>query len=200
MVNAPSINNLMKRFLTYLIPCACIVLLAFTFKSLKNIEFAYPKNKSAAFYLESDKFKKFTKEWRGEDYYYMSEDGVDGFICSVLFYKLNAKEVKSLVEAPRQMVDGPATSPAYPMSYFTSYSKLAKYESNKSQWGDPTKDFMYSQADIKEFNGIQVNQKNMFGYAMFGSDLFVKIHLSKVACTAKDSTVMRKILDGLKIK
>jgi hypothetical protein len=175
-------------------------LLAFTFKSLKSIEFGYPKNKSATFYLESDKFKKFTKEWRGEDYYYMSENGEDGFICSVLFYKLNAKEVKSLVEGPRQMVDGPATSPAYPMSYFTTYAKLAKYESNKSQWGDPAKDFMFSHADIKEFNGVQVNQKNMYGYAMFGNDLFVKIHLSKVACTAEDSTVMRKILDGLKIK
>jgi hypothetical protein len=59
---------------------------------------------------------------------------------------------------------------------------------------------MFSHADIKEFNGIKMNQKHMYGYAMFGKDLFLNIHLSKVGCTPEDSTAMKQLLDGLRKK
>jgi hypothetical protein len=180
------------------------VSMAFT-SDVKEIEFNYPKNKEAVFTMTTNKFKKFTKEWRGSDYYYMCENGEDGIICSVLFYKLTKKECEMLIDVPRQLVEAhlveaPEVSPAYPMMYFTNYSNLKKFESNQSTWGEPTDDFMFSQSDIKEFDGVVVNQKHMYGYAMFGKDLFANIHLSKVDCSPQDSTSMRQILQSLKKK
>ena len=149
--------------------------------------------------MTTNKFEKIEKEWRGTDYYYITENK-DGFICSVLFYKLNPDEVKQFVEFPRQLLGSPQNSPAYPQSYFSSYSPTKKYEINEQKWGDLTGDFMFRQTDIPEFEGKKVNQKNMFAYAMFGKDLFVNIHLSKGNCTPTDSLEMRQILEGLKKK
>lgn len=193
----------MKKKLIILLALT-IVSIAFT-SNKKEIEFNYPKDKNASFFMMTDKFKKFKKEWRGADYYYMCESGDDGFVCSVLFYKLTNEEKLMYVDHMKVLLDKevpnfPAISPIYPQAYFTTKSNLAQYESNKSLWGDLKSDFMYSQADILEFNGVKVNQKHMYAYTMFGKDLFVNIHLSKVGCTREDSTVMRQILDGLKIK
>ena len=188
----------MTKSLTFLFAFAFISM-AFS-SGKKEIEFTYPKNKDATFFMSTDKFKKFQKEWRGMDYYYLCENGEDGFICSVLFYKLNKEEEKSLVDMPKQLLSGPEVSPLYPQTYFTTNSNLKKYESNQTKWGELTDDFMFSHADVKEYNGIKINQKHMYGYAMFSKDLFVSIHLSKVGCTPEDSTAMRQILDGLKKK
>jgi YHS domain-containing protein len=183
-----------------------IILLALTIISMafksdkKEIEFTYPKNKQASFLMTTDLFTKFQKEWRGADYYYMSEKGDNGFVCSVLFYKLNKDEEQMLVDMPRQLLGGPEVSPLYPLTYFSTNSNLKAFESNQIKWGDPSDDFMFSHADIKEFNGIKMNQKHMYGFAMFGKDLFVNIHLSKVGCTPEDSTAMKQLLDGLRKK
>lgn len=158
-------------------------------------EFSYPKSKDATIIMASDKFEDFKEEWRGDDYYYICEEGDRGIICSILFYKLNKQEQIRMVDPY-----GDATSPSIPLLYFSSNSNLKNYESNKQSWGEMTEDFMFRQADIVEFDGKKVNQKNMFAYCMFGKDLFVNIHLSKVNCTAEDSTAMRQILAGLKKK
>ncbi len=184
-----------KIFLTIL----AITLLSFISDDKNNFEFNYPKNKDAAFTMATDKLKKFKKEWRGEDYYYISENGNDNFICSVLFYKLNKNEVKDLHEIEKQS-GAPKGSPVYPMIHFSGSSNTKQYETNEHTWGDPNGEFMFRQVDIKEFNGQKLNQKNMFGYTMFGEDLYVNVHLSKVLYTPEDSIAMVKILDGLKKK
>jgi len=178
-----------------------IVLFILSFTADKNIvEFRYPKNKEATVVMSTDKFEEFDKEWRGTDYYYYSNKNKDSILCSVLFYKLNDDEVKRFVDFPRQLLGSPQTSPAYPLAYFSQYSPTKKYEVNEQKWGDLSTDFMFRQTDIPEFEGQKTNQKNMFAYTMFGKDLFVNIHLSKINCTATDSIFMRQILDGLKKK
>lgn len=179
------------------------ILLAFTFLSLtiqsdeKEILFSYPKNSEIAFTMKTGKFKKFKEEWRGADYYFSCENGENGLVCSVLFYKLSEEEKEMLVDVPRKLLNGPEISPVYPQTFFTVNSNLKKYESNQLKWGEATDDFMFSHSDVKEFNGMKINQKHMYGYAMFGKDMFVNIHLSKVSCTPEDSTAMREILVGL---
>ncbi len=186
----------MKKILTVLFP---LMIISMGFTMDKNeLVFTYPKNKAASFSMETDLFNKFKKEWRGADYYYICDNNDRGFICSVLFYKLNKEEQQMMVDMPRTLLKGPELSPVYACSYFTTNSSLKKYESNVKKWGEITDDFMFSQSDVKEFDGVEINQKNMFGYTMFGNDLFVNIHLSKVECTPEDSTIMRKILDGLR--
>jgi hypothetical protein len=170
----------------------------FSFKSSENapFEFSYPKRDNTTIVLSAADFKKFKKEWRGQDYYYYSESK-NGIICSILYYKLNDDEVLSLIDAPKKMTGGPDVSPAYPFAYFANYSNLKKYEKNNVDWGEPTDDFMFRQNDLPEFEGVKVNQKHMYGYAMVDKDLFVNIHLSKTAYTKSDSTTMREILNSL---
>jgi hypothetical protein len=115
------------------------------------------------------------------------------FICSVLFYKLNSDEQKAMVEPL-----GGMTSAGIPFLYFSESSNLKKYERNNVGWGEMEDDFMFRQNDILELQGIKINQKHMYAYAMFGKDLFVNIHLSKINCTPGDSTAMRKIMHTLK--
>jgi hypothetical protein len=188
------LSNYLKVFLFVVIALSCS---SFSGKKSK-VEFEYPGVKDARFSMFTDKFRKFKKEWRGEDYYYISEKGRGDMICSVLFYRLNPDEVKDLIDAPRQQLGLPAASPAYPLSYFSSHSPTMKYESGNERWGKPDDDFMFNQNDIKEFDGIAVNQKNMHAYAMFGNNLFVNVHISKINCTKEDSTVMREVLASLK--
>lgn len=172
---------------------AAITLILFSFSGgNRTIEFKYPKEKSAKFTMDTDAFKKFSEEWRGEDYYYMSEKGKNGMICSVLFYKLNAAEQKRMVDPFGEGMAG------IPFAYFSESSKLKKYESNNASWGEMKDDFMFRQNDIMEMEGMKIGQKHMYAYAMFGKDLFVNVHLSKVLCTPEDSTAMRQILAGLK--
>jgi len=175
----------------YLIVLTAILM---SFTGDKNvIEFAYPKSNDAKFTMTTDKFKNFTKEWRGEDYYYMCENGNSNIICSVLFYKLNKDEQKLMVEPMGGMI-----TPGIPLIYFSEKSNLKKYERNNNSWGEMTDDFMFRQNDILEFEGVKMKQKHMYAYCMFGKDLFVNVHLSKTNYTADDSTAMRQILDGLK--
>jgi hypothetical protein len=185
-------NGIKIIFLIYF----SFLLLAFV-ENKNTIAFGYPKNKNAVFTMNAGKFKTFKQEWRGEDYYYLSENEEDSIICSVLFYKLNKNEQLLLVEDPRQIFNFPESSPAYPLTYFSNYSNLKEFESDNRKWGDANGDFMFSESDIKEMQGTMVNQKNMNAYTMFGTDLFVNIHLSKINYTKKDSIAMREVLDGL---
>ena len=167
----------------------------FSFSGDKQlIEFKYPKNKDAKFTISTDAFKKFKEEWRGEDYYYLSESGESDIICSVLFYKLNKDEQKLMVDPFGEPNSG------IPFIYFTNSSNLKKYEKNDKSWGTMTDDFMFRQNDILDFEGIKIKQKHMYAYGMFGKNLFVNIHLSKTNYTADDSTKMRQVLDGIQKK
>ena len=174
-----------------------IGLLSFKLADKKVFEFNYPKRKGVDISLSADHFKKFTKEWRGTDYYYYAEG--DGFISSVLYYKLNDDEKVELIDAPKTAISGPDKSPAYPYAYFKNYSNLKSMERNDSSWGKPTDDFMFRQNDVV-IDGTQFSQKHMYGYAMVDKDLFVNIHLSKTGCSTSDSTEMMDILKSLTIK
>jgi hypothetical protein len=182
-----------KWFLLFSLP----VLLSFILADKKAFEFAYPKRKGTDITLSADHFKKFTKEWRGTDYYYYGEG--DGFICSVLYYKLNGDEKLELIDAPKAAIGGPDKSPAYPYAYFKNYSNLKSMEKHDSTWGAPTDDFMFRQNDVV-IEGTQFSQKHMYGYAMADKDLFVNIHLSKTGCSPSDSTEMMDMLKSLTIK
>ncbi len=171
-------------------------LLSFKFADTKLFEFSYPKRDNTTITLSAENFKKFTKEWRGADYYYYGESK-DGIICSILYYKLNDEEKLSLVDAPQKAMGGPEISPAYPFAYFSNYSNLKKYERNVENWGKATDEFMFRQNDILEFEGVKIRQKHMYGYAMADKDLFINIHLSKTDFTFADSTAMRQILNSL---
>ncbi|WP_430813857.1 hypothetical protein [Carboxylicivirga sp. RSCT41] len=188
----------MRQLLTIL---ALASILAF--KSDKNeVVFKYPKLKDKEIVMKTSAFEKFRKEWRGKDYYYLCDKGHNGMVCSVLFYKLNEEEKMMYVDLARAMIgkECPEISPAFPLAYFTNYSNLKKYETNISKWGNKGDDFMFSHADIKDFNGTQINQKHMYAYAMMSNDLFVHIHLSKTFCTKNDSIVMAKTLNSLHIR
>ncbi len=161
----------------------------------KTIEFNYPRSKDAKFIMTSDKFEKFNIEWRSEDYYYMSENGDNDITCTVLFRKLNKAKQKLIVASSKEIA-----SSSLPLLYFADNSELKKYEINNFNWGLKTDDFMFRQNDIQEFKGIKIKQKNMYAYCIFDEEVFVKIHLSKINCTANDSIEMRQILKTLKKK
>ena len=173
-----------------------LVLSLLSFSSEEQpIEFNYPKKKNATITMATGAFKKFKKEWRGEDYYYLCENSENGIICSVLFYKLNENEQKRMVDPFDP--EGKSTSPMIPFTYFLN-SNLKKYEQNNATWGAATEDFMFRQNDILDFEGVKMKQKHMYAYCMIERDLFVNIHLSKINYTAKDSIEMRTILGSLK--
>ncbi len=171
-----------------------IGLFSFNLIEPRLFEFSYPKKKGTEITLTAQHFKKFKNEWRGSDYYYYAEQ--DGFICSVLYYKLNEEEKLTLVDAPRAAISGPDISPAYPYSYFKNYSQLKSMEKNDSSWGEANDDFMFRQNDVV-IEGTQFSQKHMYGYCMVDKDIFVNIHLSKTGCSATDSTEMMDILKSL---
>ena len=166
------------------------LLMSFKIADKDTLEFGYPKNDQTAISMQGEGFKEFKKEWRGKDYYYMS-DNKNGIICSVLYYKLNKEEVKMFYE-PFGII-----SPALPSTYFTQYSNLKQFEKNNEAWGGMDDEFMFRQNDITEMGGVKIPQKHMYGYAMFGKDLFVNIHLSKVNCSPADSTEMRAMLQSM---
>lgn len=185
----------------YISSCLLLLVLtsalpSFTSTEATIFEFSYPKREGTTITFRATEFKKFKKEWRGEDYYYYGESK-SGMICSILYYKLNNDEVLSLVDAPKKAINGPDISPAYPFAYFSNYSNLKKYEKNNVDWGQPSDDFMFRQNDITEFAGAKINQKHMYGYAMMDKDLFVNVHLSMTGYSKSDSTAMREILNTL---
>lgn len=181
-----------------------LTILSFDSFDKQNFEFIYPKLKEAKISFLADHFKKFKKEWRGSDYYYYSEN--DGFICSVLFYKLTEEEKLTLINVPKAAFaesfkeagkDFPKDTPMFAYSYFKNYSNLRKMEKNDQTWGEPTDDFMFRE-NIITIEGTQITQNHMYGYAMFGDDLFVNVHLSKMNCNEKDISEMKEILNSLK--
>ena len=174
-----------------------LAFLSFNLTDIKEFDFSYPKRKGTDVTFSADHFKKITKEWRGADYYYYGEG--DGFICSVLYYKLNDDERIELIDAPKAAIGGLDKSPAYPYSYFKNFSKLKSMERNDSSWGNATDDFMFRQNDVV-LDGTQFSQKHMYGYAMVDKDLFLNVHLSKTGCSTSDSTEMINILKSLTIK
>lgn len=178
--------------------------LSFNILEKKTFEFIYPKQKEVKISLLSEHFKKFDKEWRGSDYYYFAEK--DGFVCSVLFYKLNEEEKLTLVEIPKIElvknakeigVEFPENSPMFAYSYFKNYSNLKKMEENDESWGEMTDDFMFRKNEIN-LEGSKLKQENMYGYAMYGNDLFVNVHLSKMNCSESDLKEMEEIINSLK--
>ncbi len=168
---------------------------AFGLEQVKSFEFSYPKRKGSNIVMTAPHFRKFSKEWRGSDYYYYSEQ--DGFICSVLFYKLDEEEKLKLVEVPRAAIGRAGKSPAYPYAYFKNYSNLKSMEVNDSSWGAPTDDFMFRQNLIR-VEGTGFSQRHMYGYAMADEDLFVNVHISMINPSAQDSTNMINMLKSLK--
>ena len=181
-----------------------LCVLSFNILEKKTFEFIYPKQKEVKISLLSEHFKKFDKEWRGSDFYYSTEK--DGFICSVLFYKLNEEEKLSLVEVPKiQLMESaketgkifPENSPIFAYSYFKNYSNLKKMEENEKSWGEITDDFMFRKNEIN-LSGSKIKQMNMYGYAMYGNDLFVNVHLSKMNCSESDLSEMEEIINSLK--
>jgi hypothetical protein len=180
-----------KKLLIILISVA---LVSFNVSDKKPFEFKYPKSKGTEINFSSNHFKKFSKEWRGSDYYYMAE--ADGFVCSVLYYKLTDEEKTSLVDEPKIAIGGLDNSPAYPYSYFKNYSNLKSMERNDFSWGKASDDFMFRQNDIF-IGGSNFSQKHMYGYCMYDKDLFVNVHLSKISCSSADSTEMVEMLKSL---
>jgi len=185
---------------------ALVILIIFSFNILekKPFEFIYPKKNDAKISLSADHFKKFEKEWRGSDYYYYAEK--DGFICSVLFYKLNEEEKLSLVEVPKIQFtekakeigkEFPENSPIFAYTYFKNNSNLKKMEENDMSWGEMTDDFMFRK-NVINLQGSKISQNHMYGYSMFGNDLFVIVHLSKMNCSETDLREMEGILNSLK--
>jgi len=181
-----------------------ITILSFNILEKKSFEFIYPKQNNVKISLSSDHFKKFEKEWRGSDYYYYAEK--DGFICSVLFYKLDEEEKLALVEVPKIQIsekmkesgkEFPQNSPVFPYVYFKNNSNLKKMEENDISWGEMTDDFMFRKNEIN-LQGSKIIQNHMYGYAMFNNDLFVIVHLSKMNCTENELKEMEEILNSLK--
>lgn len=179
-------------------------LLSFDSFDKRSFEFIYPKQKEVKISFLADHFKNFKKEWRGSDYYYYAEN--DGFICSVLFYKLTEGEKITLVDAPKAAFadsfkkagkEFPKDTPMFAYAYFKNYSNLKSMEKNDQNWGEPTNDFMFRE-NIIEIGSTNVTQNHMYGYAMFGDDLFVNVHLSKMNCSADDISEMKEILNSLK--
>jgi len=178
--------------------------LSFAIIEKKTFEFVYPKQKDVKISFLSDHFKKFDKEWRGSDYYYFAEK--DGFICSVLFYKLDEEERLSLVDVPKIVFgekfktagkEFPSNSPVFAYSYFKNYSNLKSMETNDKSWGDMTDDFMFRE-NVVPIKGTEFTQNHMYGYAMFGNDLFVNVHLSKMNGTPEEIAEIKEILNSLK--
>jgi hypothetical protein len=170
-----------------------VAFLSFKFIDPTTFEFKYPKRDKTTFTLKAEGFKKFTKEWRGEDYYFYGVSK-DKMICSVLYYKLNKDEQKLMVDPVG------ITSAGIPFIYFSENSNLKKFEKNNASWGKMEDDFMFRQNEIEDFEGIKIHQKHMYAYGMFDKDLFVNVHLSKTGYNDADSTEMREILKSLVMK
>ena len=99
-----------------------------SFSGSKGVKtFGYPLSPTAKFTMTTDLFPKFKEEWRDMDYYYYCEKGSNGMICSVLFYRLNADEQKTMIEP-----FGDKAGAGIPYVYFSDNSQLKKYEKNNS--------------------------------------------------------------------
>ena len=192
------------KFKKILFGAVILGILSFNILDKKTFEFIYPKQKEVKISLLSEHLKKFNKEWRGTDYYYFAEK--DGLICSVLFYKLNEEEKLSLVEVPKIQLkekakengkEFPENSPIFAYTYFKNYSNLKKMEENEESWGEITDDFMFRKNEIN-LEGSKIKQENLYGYAMYGNDLFVNVHLSKMNCSESDLNEMKEIINSLK--
>lgn len=181
----------MKNYKKIILCLVIIGLTSFTTEDKKVTEFEYPNRKGTTILLNLTDFYSITKEWRGEDYYFMSKS-TDSIICSILFYKLNKEEVKTMVKP-----FGGKNFAGIPFAYFSENSNLKKFEKNQTAWGNMEDDFMFRQCDILEIAGLKIKQKNMYAYGMLDKDLFVNIHLSKTNYTDKDSIGMREILNSI---
>ena len=181
----------MKNYGKIVLIIAVIGLTSFTSDKQNITEFEYPNRKGTTVLIDLPHFDNLTKEWRGEDYYFMGKSN-DSIIFSVLFYKLNKDEVKTMVKPL-----GGQNLAGIPFAYFSENSNLKKFERNQTAWGNMEDDFMFRQCDILEIAGQKIRQKNMYAYGMLDKDLFVNIHLSKINYTTQDSTVMREILNSI---
>jgi len=172
------------------------VLLTLGFESfdspdIRMYEFSYPNRSKTAINLNAAGFLNFTKEWRGDSYFYYGKSS-EGITCSVLYFKLNEAQQHAYVDnLPVKSIAGNS------FAYFAENSNLKKYEKNIEKWGKLADDFVFKQSDINDFKGIAIKQKHVFAYSMFDNDLFVNIHLAKSNYNAADSTKMRDILNSL---
>lgn len=170
-------------------------LLSFTANEKKLYTFEYPKKQCTTMIMQSScDFGEFQKEWRDKDYYYAAISK-DSIMCSVLYYKLNKDEQKSMTKP-----FGDIVSAGIPLIYFSENSNLKKYEKNNKNWGDMNGDFMYRQYDIIEVEGVKISQKHMYAYCMIDKEMFAYMHLSKINCSNQDSTAMIEIITSLEKK
>lgn len=187
----------MKRLLTFTL---VLTILSVSFASDAHIfQCMHPERSNVIILLSSPLFSEFKEEWKGKNYYYISQSKENGIVCSIMFYTLTDAEQKALISM-REKFAVPKTSPAFPFTYYTTASKVSKDEINTFEWGSVNDEFMFRHADIEEIGGMKVHQKNMYGYAMIDDDIFATIHLSKLASTAQDSVAMRTILQSLTIQ
>lgn len=70
-------------------------------------------------------------------------------------------------------------------------------ETNVESWGEMTDDFMFRE-NVINIEGSKISQNHMYGYAMFGNDLFVNVHLSKINCTDEEVSEMKVIINSLR--
>lgn len=170
-------------------------LLSFTASDKKLFTFEYPGKKGTTMIMKiSCDFGEFRKEWKDKDYYYVAISK-DSIMCSVLYYKLNKDEQKTMTKP-----FGDFVSAGIPLIYFSDNSNLKKYEKNNKSWGDMNGDFMYRQHDIFEVEGVKISQKHMYAYSMIDKEMFAYMHLSKTNWTKQDSTTMVEIITSLEKK
>ncbi|HEV8512100.1 MAG TPA: hypothetical protein VGQ59_02425, partial [Cyclobacteriaceae bacterium] len=73
----------MNKFKTIsLVLILTAALISFKTTETTLFEFSYPKRDNTTISLSATDFKKFKKEWRGQDYYYYGESK-NGIICSI---------------------------------------------------------------------------------------------------------------------
>ncbi|HLP18993.1 MAG TPA: hypothetical protein VK174_01755 [Chitinophagales bacterium] len=170
-----------------------ILCLSATLPTLKTITLKFPKRKHIQLKITGPEGWSIKAEKKGEDVYYsnLSDKLTESDIMfSVLFFKLNAYEQKTMVDDL-----GLESSPMLPAAYFLSNNPTASIETSKKSWDDST--FFYRDYNIEQVEGLSVHQKNMKAYCMYDKDLFVQIHLSKLKYTDSDSADMRSILNSL---
>jgi hypothetical protein len=165
--------------------------LGFTQQKLVTYKFKYPKKKNVELKIDIPKEWKISKEKRGEaDLYFtnITKNNGNQILFSVLFFKLNDEEKESVEELA-------LNDPIVPFAFFLDKSRTVKMESKVKTWHN--EDFYFKDSNIEDFNGIKAHQKNINAYCMYGYDLFVKIHISKLNYSPADSIKMMKILNTI---
>jgi hypothetical protein len=182
----------MKNTFRSCLPLLLVALCAFV-PLADEAEFEYPDS-DVAVTMSLPGFEDFKEEWRGEDYYYFGTRESDGMVCSLLYYKLNESEKKSMAKLAEKVP--PENRSKLAQLHFRLSNKLAKLESGETTWDE--NGFSFRDVNIDSFQGQDLRQKNMCAYQMYGDDLFLMVHFSKVLYTPEDSVAMRTMLTSIR--